>query len=69
MTAIQTENERRADRAYRALLMVGEDGNEVEENAVDLITDILHMLDLQYGLEPADAQRMAWHHFIAERDE
>lgn len=69
MSATTTENERRAERAYRALLYFDHEENEREDAAVDLITNLLHMLDLQYGLEPHDALRIAWDHFTAEKVE
>ena len=63
-----TENETRANRATLALdRMQDAYSSDREEAAVDLMTDILHMLDEWYGVEPEVAHRMAWHHFIAEK--
>ena len=65
----QTENEARAERAARTLDKMGDDySSDREEAAVDLMTDLLHMLDEWYGTEPEAAHRMAWHHFMAERE-
>lgn len=67
MTATATENEQRAERAYRAVLAYREEGAEIEEAAIDLMTDILHMLPA-YG-DPEAAHRIAWHHYVAEMEE
>jgi len=65
-----TENEVRGERAARTLDKMGDDySSDREEAAVDLMADLLHMLDAWYGIEPEDAHRMAWHHFIEEREE
>jgi hypothetical protein len=65
-----TENERRADRASRTLDKAGDAySSDREEAAVDLMTDVLHMLDAWYGVEPEEAHRRAWHHFQAEKAE
>lgn len=70
MSATTTENEARADRAARTLDKAGDAyPDDREASAVDLMTDLLHMLDHWYGIEPEDAHRMAWHHFQAERNE
>ena len=48
---------------------MGDDySSDREEASVDLMADLLHMLDQWYGIEPEDAHRMAWHHYIAERE-
>lgn len=60
----QTTNEERAERAYRAVLAYREEGTDIEEAAIDLMTDILHMLPA-YG-DPESAHAIAWHHYIAE---
>lgn len=65
----QVANEHRAEMAYRALLGFSNEEESREDAAVVLIADLLHMLDLQYGLEPEDALRSAWHHFAAERED
>jgi U3 small nucleolar ribonucleoprotein component len=65
----QTENETRANRATLALDRMGDDySSDREEAAVDLMTDLLHMIDKWYGIEPESALRSAWHHFMAERE-
>ena len=70
MTRTMTENEARADLASRALDKMGDDfSTEREEAAIDLMTNLLHMLDQWYGVEPEAAHRMAWHHFVAEKEE
>ena len=70
--ATQTQNEVRADRTYRALLIYMQIAysheEEVETAAVDLMADLLHLLDLQYGITAEDAHAMAWEHFIAEKE-
>ena len=61
-----TPNERRAERAYRALLAYGIEGDE-EEAVTDLLTDLRHLSD-QYGWTVdllADRSRM---HYEAETD-
>ena len=70
--APKARNFQRADRAYNTLLTYQQrdGGDEDTETAiVDLMTDLLHMLDLYYGTKPEAAQRMAWHHFVAEKHE
>jgi uncharacterized protein (DUF2384 family) len=65
-----TENEARADRVSRALDKAGDTYDaDREAAAVDMMTDLLHMLDRWYGVEPEAAHRMAWHHFQAEKAE
>lgn len=65
-----TENEARADLAARALDKMGDDfSDDREEAAIDLMSNLLHMLDRWYGIEPEAAHRMAWHHFAAEKHE
>ncbi len=60
-----TENEKRAERAYRAVLAYAED-EDIEAGIYDLLADILHLCD-QYGIDQDDAQRIARHHYNAER--
>lgn len=63
-----TTNESRADRATRALDKAGDTyPSDREEAAVELMTDVLHMLNLYYGLEPVEALGSAWIVFINER--
>jgi hypothetical protein len=65
-----TENEVRGERAARTLDKAGDAyPDDREASAVDLMTDLLHMLDIWYGVEPEAALRSAWHHFMAEREE
>jgi hypothetical protein len=47
-----TENEQRAERAYRTLLVYAQraDSEDTEENMTDLLTDLRHLGD-QYGVE------------------
>lgn len=71
--ATLTKGERRAELAFRALLVYQQYTNaqeeEVETATVDLIADLLHMLDLQYSLLPEDAVELAMRHFIEEKEE
>ena len=70
--AALTKDERRAELAFRALLVYQQytdtQAEEVETAAVDLMADLLHLLDLQYGVTAEDAHAMAWEHFIAEKE-
>jgi hypothetical protein len=60
-----TPEQMRSERAYRAVLAYSGEEQSVEENIIDLMSDLLH-LAIEYG-DPKDVQRIAWMHFAAER--
>ena len=70
--AAPTTEERRTDRTYGVLLIYThrayDHEEEVETAAVDLMADLLHLLDRDYGITPEDAHARAWEHFIAEKE-
>lgn len=57
-------NEKRADRAYRAVLAYGIEGDE-EEAVTDLLTDIRHLSD-QYGWTLDELVERSRRHYDSE---
>jgi hypothetical protein len=63
---MKTLNERRAERAFRALLANYEDFQQDHRSAmVDLLTDLRHLAP-QYGIDFDKANTMAAVHYQAE---
>jgi hypothetical protein len=66
-----TENEQRAERAYRTLLAYGKYANgdeDVEANMTDLLTDLRHLSD-QYAVDWDDMLARIDLHYTAETQE
>lgn len=59
-------NENRAERARKALDSYDGDLGSLDENIIDLLTDIMHLCHQQTGMEFLDALNMARTHFEAE---
>jgi hypothetical protein len=62
-----TENERRAERAYRMLLGQRDyDSDDMEASLTDACTDLRHLCD-EYGVEWSDLMARVDMHYMAER--
>lgn len=65
----RAENSARAERGWKVLAfyrdLLGDDGNEDEVVATDLIADLMHTLDAR-GLDPLLPSKQAFRHFDAE---
>lgn len=65
-------NKERGDRAYRyALLYAREvnDDEEIESAITDLMADLAHLADNDYGMYGTDALSLATEHFTEEQAE
>lgn len=58
-------NDVRSERAYRAVLAYYDGNDDIEAGISDLAADLLH-LAAEYGVDPEQLQRRAWHHYVAE---
>ena len=58
-------NKQRADRAHRAMLCYGIEG-DIEEAVTDLLTDLRHLSD-QYGWTLDELVRISADHYFHER--
>jgi hypothetical protein len=68
---MERTNESRREGAFRTVLAycryAGADEADIESSAIDLIADLLHLLDHDYGTTAEDATRIALRHFQVER--